>query len=109
MVMTNAERVAAHRARAKAKTGRALTAIERKHLSLGRKQTAIEVHPLNDTEKHARFRDLIAQAQALAAEINREAMERLKATPLTRDTARMMDALEKETRYSFAQIYLPVE
>lgn len=63
---------------------------------------------LGTATKLERLVSLIAEAQRLAEEVNRETVASLKDQPLTRETAQMLDAYEgKEMRISFAKVDVP--
>lgn len=74
MAMSNAEKVRAYRERLKAKK-------------------AAEMASLGDP-RLVRLLSLIAEAESLAAELNAEAVERLRSQKLTRETVRKLDAIE---------------
>jgi hypothetical protein len=87
MALTNAEKQRRHRERQKEKNLAA----------------AAELHdPL-----FLELQRLIAEAQAIAIELNQRAVAKLKAAPLTRETARQLEALDgKITKVNFAS-YIP--
>lgn len=61
------------------------------------------------SSKLDRLASLILEAQRLAAEINREIVDSLKAAPMTKEVALSLAELEdKEMRISFAKVNLPL-
>lgn len=67
---------------------------------------AAEASPEN-VAKMERLASLLQQARELAAEINADVVASLKAKPLDRETARLLDAYEgQEMRLSLAKVNL---